>query len=90
MKVMKANKLNSLPEEERVYLNVDYRNKATAQAANCCFDNELKLWWTTCDNDYIDYLVSLYGVCGRTSDDAKARLDKKLKELKQQYEKLHA
>lgn len=54
-----------LTDNERIYLNVTYRDKQFARACHCGFDRERKLWFTGAYNS------NLYGVDEEhTSEDA--------------------
>ncbi len=65
------NPLPPLPEDERIYLGVDYRTKDFAKYCRCGFDPDKKLWFTGCLNSNIESLIELYGIHPETS--AKAR-----------------
>lgn len=63
--------LPELTDNERIYLNVTYRDKQFARACRCGFDRERKLWFTGSYNSWLDALVELYGVDEEhTSSDA--------------------
>lgn len=63
--------LPELTDNERIYLNVTYRDKQFARACHCGFDRERKLWFTGAYNSNLYGLVRLYGVDEEhTSEDA--------------------
>lgn len=65
--------LPELTDNERIYLNVTYRDKQFARACHCGFDRERKLWFTGAYNSNLYGLVRLCGVDEEhTSEDAKA------------------
>ena len=78
-KIMK-NPLPTLPEHERIYLNVPYQAKQFAQASHCGFDSERKLWFTGMHNANLSALVELYGINDATSDEMKQLVQEKVKE----------
>lgn len=75
---VRENKLNPLPEDERIYLNVPYMARGFAKVCHCGFDSERKLWFTGCLNANLYSLVGLYGVNEATSEKALALMKDKL------------
>ena len=73
--------LPPLPEDERIYLNVQYNKKGFAKIANCGFDAERKLWFTGSRNTYIKALVDLYGINESTSKKALQLLKERLEKI---------
>lgn len=78
---VRENKLNPLPEDERIYLNVTYTTREFAKVCHCGFDSERKLWFTGCLNANLHSLVELYGVNEATSEKAMALMKAKLDEV---------
>lgn len=70
LKSVFENDLPELSEDERIYLNVNYRNRYFAKECNCGFDSKKKLWFTGAYNSNICFLVDLYGVNSQTSNKA--------------------
>jgi len=64
------NMLPPVPENERVYLNVPYKNRGFAKAANCGFDAKKKLWFAEQHNSFLDQLIKMYGINEATSEHA--------------------
>ena len=62
--------LPHLAEDERIYLQVDYRARYFAKVCNCGFDGNRKLWFTGAYNENLKHLVHLYGVHDATSEKA--------------------
>lgn len=69
--------LPQLPEDERIYLNVQYNNRSFAKITNCRFDGERKLWFTGPRNSYIESLIKVYGINEATSEKAIQLLNEK-------------
>lgn len=74
------NPLPPLPEDERIYLNVDYIARSFAKFCHCGFDTATKLWFTGCKNAHLHSLVDLYGVNEATSEKARHLLEEALAE----------
>lgn len=64
------NPLPLLPEDERIYLNVEYKEREFAKYCHCRFDAEKKLWFTGCLNSNLDSLIDLYSINENTSEKA--------------------
>ena len=77
---MRENKLNPLPEDERIYLNVTYTTREFAKVCHCGFDSEKKLWFTGYLNAHLHSLIKLYGVNEATSEKAMQLLREKIGE----------
>lgn len=67
--------LPHLAEDERIYLQVDYRARYFAKVCNCGFDGNKKLWFTGAYNANLKHLVDMYGVHDVTSDKAMALME---------------
>ena len=67
--------LPQLPEDERIYLNVQYNNRSFAIITNCGFDKEKKLWFAGPRNSYIESLIKMYGINEATSEKAMQLLE---------------
>ena len=80
LKVMIQHKLNQLPEEDRIYLNVEYTDRWFARHCHCGFDTNKKIWFTGCKNTNIDLLIDCYGIHDITSDKARHSLKAELKD----------
>ena len=81
IKKVMENPLPKLEEDERIYLNVPYMAKDFAQACNCGFDRQRKLWFAGCRNSHIKVLVDFYGINESTSSKARELLKERLEEL---------
>lgn len=66
--------LPRLKEDERIYLNVSYKDKNFAQYSRCGFDQEKKLWFTGSFNSNLCALIDIYGINEETSEKAKQLL----------------
>lgn len=72
--------LPPLPEEERIYIKVDFRARDFARSAHCGFDDTRKLWFTGIHNASLEQLISLYGIDEQaTSEKAKQLLNRREK-----------
>ncbi len=81
IKKLLTDPLPQLPEDERIYFNVPYKEREFAQFSHCGFDSVRKLWFTGVHNTNLYALVNLYGVNDYTSEKAMALLKSQLKTL---------
>ena len=77
MQKLSNDPLPPLPEDERIYLNVQYNNRSFARITNCGFDGERKLWFTGPRNSFIESLIKVYGINEATSEKAIQLLNEK-------------
>lgn len=74
--------MTNLPENERIYLNIPDNAADFVKDIGCRLDSKRKIWYTSCQNPFIDVLVRFYEISDMTSESARAVLDSKLMELR--------
>ena len=72
------NPLPELPEDERIYFNVDYAFKGVAKCFHCRWDPVRKLWFTGCLNRKLFLLTKTFTVNEITSEKALALMEREL------------
>lgn len=73
------NTLPTLPEDERIYLNVEYSKRSLAKYSNCGFDSIKKLWFTGIYNCNLYILVETYGINDATSEKLRKLVEERLR-----------
>ena len=75
--------LSKLPENERIYLNVQYKARGFAKYCHCRFDPGKKLWYTGLLNSDLYGLLLMYGINEEeTSNEIKSLIKKKIDDYK--------